>query len=59
VGLIYADDTDEVIARAYDGALPLVVADLVIVAAAGAAALMISTLTTAQQRRVDELAQAA
>ncbi|MFF6913672.1 DUF4328 domain-containing protein [Streptomyces sp. NPDC012466] len=59
VGLIYADDTDEVIARAYDGALPLVVADLVIVAAAGVAALMISTLTTAQQRRVDELAPAA
>ncbi|MFJ5997046.1 DUF4328 domain-containing protein [Streptomyces sp. NPDC092370] len=59
VGLIYADDTDEVIVRAYHGVLPLVAADLVIVAAAGAAALMISTLTAAQQRRVDELARAA
>ncbi|MEV3966847.1 DUF4328 domain-containing protein [Streptomyces sp. NPDC050698] len=59
VGLIYADDTDEVIARAYDGVLPLLAADLVVVAAAGAAALMIHTLTTAQQRRLDELAEAA
>jgi hypothetical protein len=59
VGIIYADDTDEVIARAYSGVLPLVTADLVIVAAAGAAALMVHTLTTAQQRRMDELTQAA
>ncbi|MBB4713790.1 DUF4328 domain-containing protein [Streptomyces luteogriseus] len=59
VGIIYADDTDEVIARAYSGVLPLVAADLVIVAAAGAAALMVHTLTTAQQRRMDELTQGA
>jgi hypothetical protein len=58
VGLIYADDTDEVIARAYSGVLPLLAADLVIVAAAGAAALMVHTLTTDQQRRMAEPAQA-
>ncbi|MFE8962443.1 DUF4328 domain-containing protein [Streptomyces iakyrus] len=49
VGIIYSDDTDEVIARAYGGVVPLLTADLVIVAAAGAAALMVHTLTTAQQ----------
>lgn len=58
VGLIYADDTDEVIARAYSGVLPLLAADLVIVAAAGAAALMVHTLTTDQQRRMAEPDQA-
>lgn len=58
VGLIYADDTDEVIARAYSGVLPLLAADLVIVAAAGAAALMVHTLTTDQQRRIAEPDQA-
>ncbi|MFJ3621888.1 DUF4328 domain-containing protein [Streptomyces iakyrus] len=52
VGIIYSDDTDEVIARAYSGVLPLLAADLVIVAAAGAAALMVHTLTTAQQEHV-------
>ncbi|MFJ8592308.1 DUF4328 domain-containing protein [Streptomyces sp. NPDC093598] len=52
VGLIYADDTDEVIARAYQGVLPLLAADLVIVAAAGAAALMVHMLTTAQQEHI-------
>ncbi|MEU0167482.1 DUF4328 domain-containing protein [Streptomyces iakyrus] len=52
VGIIYSDDTDEVIARAYSGILPLLAADLVIVAAAGAAALMVHTLTTAQQEHV-------
>lgn len=59
VGIIYADDTDEVIARAYSEVLPLLAADLVIVAAAVAAALMVHTLTTAQQQRMDELAPAA
>ncbi|MFI7015406.1 DUF4328 domain-containing protein [Streptomyces sp. NPDC050164] len=54
VGLIYTDSTDEVIARAYTAVLPLLAADMVIVAAAGTAALMIRTLTTAQQRRMDE-----
>lgn len=58
-GLIYADDTDEVIARAYSGVLPLLAADLVVVAAAGAAALMVHTLTAAQQRRNAETDQAA
>ncbi|MFF6948545.1 DUF4328 domain-containing protein [Streptomyces iakyrus] len=52
MGIIYSDDTDEVIARAYSGVLPLLAADLVIVAAAGAAALMVHTLTTAQQEHV-------
>ncbi|MFI6373796.1 DUF4328 domain-containing protein [Streptomyces sp. NPDC050546] len=57
VGLIYADSTDEVIARAYTGVWPLLAADLVIVAAAGTAALMVRTLTAAQQERVDEAAR--
>ncbi|MYS91328.1 MULTISPECIES: DUF4328 domain-containing protein [Streptomyces] len=57
VGLVYADSTDEVIARAYTDALPLLAADAVIVAAAGTAALMIRTLTTAQQQRMDEVAR--
>ncbi|MFF5365765.1 DUF4328 domain-containing protein [Streptomyces sp. NPDC013187] len=52
VGIVYADDTDEIIARAYDGVLPLLGADLVIVAAAGAAALMVHRLTTAQQEHI-------
>ncbi|MFE7897173.1 DUF4328 domain-containing protein [Streptomyces sp. NPDC057424] len=59
VGLVYADDTDEVIARAYSGVLSLLAADLVIVAAAGAAALMVHTLTAAQQRHTDEPARSA
>ncbi|MFD5483165.1 DUF4328 domain-containing protein [Streptomyces hawaiiensis] len=58
VGIIYADDTDEVIARAYSGVLPLLAADLVIVAAAGAAAVMVHTLTAAQLRHTDEPAHA-
>ena len=57
VGLIHADSTDEVIARAYTGVLPLLAADVVIVAAAGTAALMIRTLTTAQQQRMDDAAR--
>lgn len=52
VGLIYADDTDEVIARAYSGVLPLLAADAVIVGAAATAALMIRTLTAAQQEDI-------
>ncbi|MEU6177646.1 DUF4328 domain-containing protein [Streptomyces coeruleorubidus] len=56
VGLMYTDSTDEVIARAYTAVLPLLAADAVIVAAAVTAALMIRTLTTAQQRRLDETA---
>ncbi|QCD57089.1 DUF4328 domain-containing protein [Streptomyces hawaiiensis] len=58
VGIIYADDTDEVISRAYSGVSPLLAADLVIVAAAGAAAVMVHTLTAAQLRHSDEPAQA-
>ncbi|MGA5203257.1 MULTISPECIES: DUF4328 domain-containing protein [Streptomyces] len=58
VGIVYADDTDEVIARAYSEVLPLLVADLVIVAAAGAAAVMVHTLTAAQPRHTDRPAQA-
>ncbi|MGA5894788.1 DUF4328 domain-containing protein [Streptomyces venetus] len=59
VGLIYADPTDEVIARAYTGVVPLLVADLAIVAAAATAALMTRTLTTAQQQYMDEAARPA
>jgi hypothetical protein len=58
-GLIYADSTDGVIARAYTDVLPLLAADVVIVAAAGTAALMVRTLTTAQQQRMDETARPA
>lgn len=59
VGLVHADSTDEVIARAYTDVVPLLVADAVIVAAAGTAALMIRTLTTALQQRMDEAARPA
>ncbi|EPJ42123.1 hypothetical protein STAFG_0812 [Streptomyces afghaniensis 772] len=59
VGLVYADSTDEVIARAYTDVLPLLAADAVIVAAAGAAALMIRTLTSALQQSMDEAARPA
>ncbi|MFF7795204.1 DUF4328 domain-containing protein [Streptomyces sp. NPDC007991] len=59
LGLIHAGSTDEVIARAYTDVLPLLAADMVIVAAAGTAALMIRTLTTAQQQRMDETARPA
>jgi hypothetical protein len=52
VGLIYAEAPDEVIVRAYSGVLPLLAADLVIVAAAATAALMIRTLTAAQQEYI-------
>ncbi|MEV5352138.1 DUF4328 domain-containing protein [Streptomyces sp. NPDC052693] len=51
-GIVHADDTDEVIARAYTGVLPLLAADLAVVAAAVAAALMIRTLTAAQDERL-------
>ncbi|MFC9506325.1 DUF4328 domain-containing protein [Streptomyces sp. NPDC057002] len=57
VGLFYADSTDDVIARAYNGVWPLLAADLVIVAAAATAALMVRTLTAAQQERIDEVAR--
>ncbi|KDN76964.1 hypothetical protein DF19_14615 [Streptomyces olindensis] len=52
VGLVYSDSHDEVIARAYTGVLPLLAADLVIIAAAVAAALMVRTLTAAQQGHI-------
>ncbi|MGV9497633.1 DUF4328 domain-containing protein [Streptomyces sp. NPDC003642] len=51
-GILYSDDTDEIIARAYTGVLPLLTADLAIVAAAVAAALMIRTLTAAQEEQL-------
>ncbi|MFC9129782.1 DUF4328 domain-containing protein [Streptomyces sp. NPDC057099] len=57
VGLIYADSTDDVIARAYTGVWPLLAADLAIMAAAGTAALMVRTLSAAQQQRIDEVAR--
>ncbi|MBR8642741.1 DUF4328 domain-containing protein [Streptomyces tuirus] len=57
VGIVYADDTDEVIARAYTDVMPLLAADAVIVAAAATAALMVRTITGAQQQRMDEAAR--
>jgi len=57
VGLIYADSTDEVMARAYTGVVPLLVADVAITAAAATAALVIRTLTAAQQERMDAVAR--
>jgi energy-converting hydrogenase Eha subunit C len=51
-GIIYSDGTDEIIARAYSGVLPLLAADLFVVAAAAAAALMVRTLTAAQQEHI-------
>ncbi|AXE87331.1 DUF4328 domain-containing protein [Streptomyces sp. Go-475] len=52
VGLVYSDSTDEVIARAYTGVVPLLIADLLIIAAAAAAALVVRTLTAAQQEHI-------
>ncbi|MGW3188680.1 DUF4328 domain-containing protein [Streptomyces ardesiacus] len=51
VGLMYADTTGEVIARAYSGVAPLLVADVAIVGAAVACAFMVRVLTDAQEER--------
>ncbi|AZM79812.1 DUF4328 domain-containing protein [Streptomyces sp. KPB2] len=51
VGLMYADSTDEVIARAYTGVAPLLVADAAVVGAAVACGLMVRALTGAQEKR--------
>ncbi|MFK4099379.1 DUF4328 domain-containing protein [Streptomyces sp. NPDC019531] len=48
LGLTYDDSTDEIIARAYHGVTPLLVADLAVVGAAVAAILMVRTLTATQ-----------
>ncbi|WP_104630829.1 DUF4328 domain-containing protein [Streptomyces sp. MH60] len=55
VGLMYADSTDAVIARAYSDVTPLLVADAAVVGAALACALMVRALTGAQQRRIEAL----
>ncbi len=55
VGLMYADSTDAVIARAYSHVAPLLLADAAVVGAALACALMVRALTAAQQRRIDVL----
>ncbi|MFH8533980.1 DUF4328 domain-containing protein [Streptomyces tendae] len=51
VGLMYADTTDDVIARAYTNVAPLLAADAAVVGAAVACALMVRALTGAQERR--------
>lgn len=48
VGLMYDRDTDDVIARAYQGVTGLLLADLAVVGAAVAAILMVRTLTAVQ-----------
>ncbi|MFE6197060.1 DUF4328 domain-containing protein [Streptomyces sp. NPDC057838] len=52
-GILYSDDTDEIIARAYTDVLPLLAADLVLVAAAAAAAVVVLTLTAAQREHIE------
>ncbi|MEU9166772.1 DUF4328 domain-containing protein [Streptomyces sp. NPDC048420] len=54
VGLMYQDDTDQVIARAYQGVTGLLVADLAVVGAAVAAILMVRTLTAVQLVRIED-----
>jgi len=54
VGLMYADDTDDVIARAYDGVTPLLLADATVIGAAVAGILMVRTLTAVQNVRIGE-----
>lgn len=59
VGLIYADDTDDVIVRAYTHVWQLLAADAAVIGAAVAAALVVRALTQTQQDRLDRTAQAA
>ncbi|GHJ41967.1 DUF4328 domain-containing protein [Streptomyces sp. TS71-3] len=49
VGLMYADSTDDVIARAYGNVTPLLVADAAVVGAAVAAVLVVRALTAMQE----------
>ncbi|MPY59964.1 DUF4328 domain-containing protein [Streptomyces spongiae] len=58
VGLIYADDTDDVIGRAYTDVWQLLVADAAVIGAAVAAVLVVRTLTKVQQDRLDGTSQA-
>ncbi|GAA2099400.1 hypothetical protein GCM10009801_70960 [Streptomyces albiaxialis] len=51
-GLMYADDTDKVIERAYDDVPLLLAADAAVIGAAVAAVLVVRTLTAAQQRHL-------
>ncbi|MBA2807686.1 DUF4328 domain-containing protein [Streptomyces sp. KM273126] len=56
-GLIYADDTDDVIVRAYTDVGLLLAADAAVIGAAVACALVVRTLTTVQQDRLDRTAR--
>ncbi|MEW2401675.1 DUF4328 domain-containing protein [Streptomyces sp. NPDC046862] len=59
VGLIYADDTDDVIGRAYADVWQLLLADAAVIGAAVAAILVVRSLTKTQQERLDRIAAAA
>ncbi|MFJ6085673.1 DUF4328 domain-containing protein [Streptomyces sp. NPDC092369] len=51
VGLMYADSTDEVIARAYTEVWPLLASDLAVVGAAVAAIFVVRAVTAVQETR--------
>jgi hypothetical protein len=53
VGLMYADSTDEVIARAYTDVTALLAADAAVVGAAVAGILLVRAVTAAQEVRID------
>ncbi|MFI1728992.1 DUF4328 domain-containing protein [Streptomyces acidicola] len=55
-GLIYADDTDDAIGRAYSDVGLLLAADAAVIGAAVACALVVRTLTKVQQDRLDRAA---
>ncbi|MEV2210835.1 DUF4328 domain-containing protein [Streptomyces sp. NPDC050997] len=54
VGLIYADDTDEIIARAYTDVWMLLASDAAIVGAAVAAVFVVRAVTAAQLERMTD-----
>lgn len=56
VGLMYANSTDQVIARAYENVQLLLVADAAVVGAAAAAIFVVRSLTEAQQQRGNDAA---
>ncbi|WP_326666591.1 DUF4328 domain-containing protein [Streptomyces canus] len=54
LGLMYDGDTDDLIARAYNGVTTLLVADLAVVGAAVAGILMVRALTAVQHVYIDD-----
>lgn len=54
LGLMHDGDTDDLIARAYNGVTTLLVADLAVVGAAVAGILMVGALTAVQRVHIDD-----